>query len=775
VGLVGLDRAAEDCGSQRRGGQARHRKRDRAKAGVRAGPDARLLRAKDSTIEHRHLKRDGADTSGSSVIILSQQADAEHLVGNTNFLKSMNADDKLPSSEPSRSADKENVPCSCPICGMRLSAKDELCPVCALRGVLGEVPESAESSTGGSSSELGPELVGQRLENYELLKSEDGKPIELGRGAMGVTYKAFDVDLRCPVALKVISEKYLGDESARLRFLREARAAASVRHPNVASVFHLGRTGENYFYAMEFVEGETLEHLIKRTGRLEVKQALEITTHVAAGLAAVHKRNLVHRDIKPSNIMVCLEEGGAVTAKIIDLGLAKAVNEPGSQTAISTPGSFAGTPEFASPEQFAGVGVDIRSDLYSLGVVLWKMATGKTPFQGTSGEVMYQHQHAPFPLERLGGLPQPVDVLLEVLLEKDPGRRFQNPAELLQALPAVIAAIEKGRSLTLRSLRKLVPSGPGAVSAKPLAQRGPEKVSLARLPVTGSNVFGREEDLAFLDKAWANRQVNVVTVVAWAGVGKTTLINHWLRRMAAKRYRSAELVFGWSFYRQGTSGGTSSGDEFLDAALTWFGDPGPRIGTAWEKGERLAKLVAHRRTLLVLDGLEPLQNPPGPQEVRLREPSLQALVRELAVFNTGLCVVTTRTPIADIADYERTSALRRDLNQLSSDAGAKLLRALGVKGDEGELRSASDEFRGHCLALTLLGSYLTDAYNGEIRCRNEVSEHLAHDVRLGVHARKVMESYQTWFGEGPELPVLRILGLFDRLIAPPTKGRLEPF
>ena len=160
--------------------------------------------------------------------------------------------------------------------------------------------------------------------------------------------------------------------------------------------------------------------------------------------------------------------------------------------------------------------------------------------------------------------------------------------------------------------------------------------------------------------------------------------------------------------------------------------------------------------------MEPLQNPPGPQEGRLREPSVQALLRELAAFNKGLCVITTRTPVADIVDYERTSALRRDLEQLSSDAGAQLLRALGVKGDETELRSASDEFTGHCLALTLLGSYLTDAYNGEIRYRNEVSERLAHDVRLGVHARKVMESYQTWFGEGPELPVLRILGLFDR-------------
>ena len=168
------------------------------------------------------------------------------------------------------------------------------------------------------------------------------------------------------MTLKVINERYLGDESARLRFLREARAAASVRHPNVASVFHLSRTGQNYFYAMEFVEGETLEKLIKRAGRLEVKMALEIATHVAAGLTAVHEQNLVHRDIKPSNIMVRQKEGNAVTAKIIDLGLAKPAADAPADAAISIPGVFAGTPEFASPEQFAGVGVDIRQIWYRI-------------------------------------------------------------------------------------------------------------------------------------------------------------------------------------------------------------------------------------------------------------------------------------------------------------------------------------------------------------------------------------------------------------------------
>ena len=167
---------------------------------------------------------------------------------------------------------------------------------------------------------------------------------------------------------------------------------------------------------MEFVEGETLEQLIKRSGKLDVKLALEITTQVAAGLAAVHEQSLVHRDIKPTNIMVRLKGERSVTAKIIDLGLAKTLDESASEAAISSPGAFVGTPEFASPEQFAGVGVDIRSDLYSLGVTLWVMVTGQTPFRGTPAEVMYQHQHAQLPFEQLGGVPQPVVVLLEVHL-----------------------------------------------------------------------------------------------------------------------------------------------------------------------------------------------------------------------------------------------------------------------------------------------------------------------------------------------------------------------
>jgi len=183
-----------------------------------------------------------------------------------------------------------------------------------------------------SESSIQPALsISQlRFEHYEILTREDGTPFRLGSGAMGLTYKAIDVNLRRAVALKLINARFLGDESARRRFLREARAAASVRHSNVASVFHLGKIGDSYFYAMEFVDGVPLDELIRRSGRLEVKLALEIMTQVASGLSAVHKQNLVHRDIKPSNIMVSLE-GDGVTAKIIDLGLAMGVAESQSE------------------------------------------------------------------------------------------------------------------------------------------------------------------------------------------------------------------------------------------------------------------------------------------------------------------------------------------------------------------------------------------------------------------------------------------------------------
>jgi serine/threonine protein kinase/tetratricopeptide (TPR) repeat protein len=269
------------------------------------------------------------------------------------------------------------------------------------------------------------------------------------------------------VALKIIRAQFVGNEAARSRFLREARAAASVRHSNVASVFHLGESGGNYFYAMEFVDGETLEKLIRRRGPLEIELTLEIVTQVAAGLSAIHKQHLVHRDIKPGNIMLSWEEGRLENVKIIDLGLAKWVTED----SLSIAGGFVGTPVYASPEQFAGFGTDIRSDLYSLGVTLWEMVSGKPPFQGSVAELMDQHQHTAPPLEKLKDIPEPIVALLDVLLAKNPSQRFQSPAQLQQALKRVTEAVSSELRLTADELRLAgEPVAPRSPKAKPKKQ-----------------------------------------------------------------------------------------------------------------------------------------------------------------------------------------------------------------------------------------------------------------------------------------------------------------
>jgi serine/threonine protein kinase/Tfp pilus assembly protein PilF len=296
-----------------------------------------------------------------------------------------------------------------------------------LRTALGETLEFCDEELTVAPKPGGTE---SRFEHYELVRREDGTPFELGRGAMGITFKAIDTNLRFAVALKVVKARYLDNEIMRQRFVSEARAAASLRHPNVASVFHLGKTGEDYFYAMEFVEGEPLDRVLAYRGPLEVELALDIVEQVAAALSAAYQQNIVHRDVKPSNLMVTFGEGGRVTVKVIDFGLARPIRVPASEPRLSEAGMFIGTPQFASPEQCSGKEADIRSDLYSLGVTLWAMLTGKVPFDGSTLELMQKHQHEAPPLERLEHIPKPVVSLIESLLEKDRAKRPQTPYEL---------------------------------------------------------------------------------------------------------------------------------------------------------------------------------------------------------------------------------------------------------------------------------------------------------------------------------------------------------
>src|ERR1700722_555808 len=290
----------------------------------------------------------------------------------------------------------------------------------------------------------------ERYQHYDVLRHGDGSLWELGRGAMGITYKAFDTNLRCPVALKVINSTYLNSDIARQRFLREARAAAALRHQNVASVFHLGTDHDSYFYAMEFIDGETVDAYMKRTGQLVPLEALEIALQVSRALAAAAKQQLVHRDLKPANLMLVDEEGDKVV-KVIDFGLAKSSTREGEDSgALTVGGGFVGTPHFASPEQLEERDIDIRSDIYSLGATLYYMISGRPPYSGSVAQIMSQHLYKPLPLEPLEGSPSCVVQLVQRMMEKDRVNRPQSPADLRQEILRCIEAIQANATASRR-------------------------------------------------------------------------------------------------------------------------------------------------------------------------------------------------------------------------------------------------------------------------------------------------------------------------------------
>ena len=308
----------------------------------------------------------------------------------------------------------------CWACGEPLDAKGD-CVACFLRTALDEsVVETKQL----------PSLV---FGDFEVEQRPDGFYWELGHGAMGTTYLALDKVLRRRVALKVIEVPAVPTsrdaQAVRERFLREARAAAALRHPNVAAVYHFGASPDDThcYYAMELVEGETLEALVRRDGPLDSKVALEIAIQITQALMAAAAHGLIHRDLKPGNIM--LTRGGTDAAelqvKIIDFGLAKAIADAGGEPDL-THGQFVGTPNFASPEQFGNGPVDARSDIYSLGATLWFALTGKTPFAGRNIEEIRRAQKlAALPTEQLKAahVPPPLRSLLKSMLALEPAGR----------------------------------------------------------------------------------------------------------------------------------------------------------------------------------------------------------------------------------------------------------------------------------------------------------------------------------------------------------------
>jgi hypothetical protein len=297
----------------------------------------------------------------------------------------------------------------------------------------------------------------------------------------------------------------------------------------------------------------------------------------------------------------------------------------------------------------------------------------------------------------------------------------------------------------------------------------PSIVDYGRLPETPYKILvGRDKELRRLDDAWADDKTKVISLVAWGGAGKTSLVIEWLTRLRNDGYRNADAVLCWSFYSQGTQERAAAGEGFLDWAL---GKLKVRLDTtsASAKGERLAEEMSRRRVLLVLDGLEPLQYGPEGQEGALKDQGLRAFLRGLAVRHPkaghSLVVLTSRLAVRDLTKWEDSTTPLINLWRLSDAAGAALLAEGDVKGTDEELRAAAHDFAGHALALSLLTGYLKLLHGGDVRGRNNIRpaidnlDDVGHD-----QARRVIEAFaKEWLaGEPALLAIMQMVGLFDR-------------
>ena len=288
-----------------------------------------------------------------------------------------------------------------------------------------------------------PELMG-RIDGFDVEKV-------IGQGGMGVVYRGFDRELNRPVAIKVLADHLASNGVARKRFTREARAAAAVIHPNVVPIYGVNASADRPYIVMTLVSGRSLQTHISQTGPLSVKEVVRIAKQIASGLSAAHEQGLVHRDIKPANILLEMDVSRVM---ITDFGLARAADD----AAITQTGWLAGTPHYMSPEQASGVDIDQRSDLFSLGSVIYFMATGREPFRAEVPVAVLKKitTDTPAPIRSLNSeMTGTLTQIVERLMAKEPDQRFESAMEVQHVLTQYLAHLEQPRLQPKPRVRKV--------------------------------------------------------------------------------------------------------------------------------------------------------------------------------------------------------------------------------------------------------------------------------------------------------------------------------